>query len=196
MSRYAPVSPRGVQAAADVLARELAGRGMALQDLAIITRRVVEAYREVARADTVQTHPRLSETTWLIANMEEGAEIQLEPTTLAAVRSRFGPARRIMDNPRASWQCRTKANGTIRVVRLKDGVPATSRPPVRAPQTLELLSLKAGETITSRAIKRVRGAGQLNQCHRAAAQRVLKDSMARWSVKTAPDGKILLTRTR
>lgn len=180
--------------AIDEAVRVLVAAGVVVRDPRQLVRDMLNAYELTARdQEAARVGHYVHETTRALAGLDVGKGILLVGTSQDAVRMKWKAARKLMNNPDAAWRSETRKDG-LWVERIADGTRYV-RPPTAAPIVRELLTVRPGQTIVSKTIRQVRGAGQLNTWHKARARQHLEDPAADWSVRQHGD-KVRLTRTR
>lgn len=195
MKRNKPLYAAAVDEAIPALVSALDAEGVAVRGPRPIVQAVVRAYLAVAQdLENARTDGRISPLSRRIAALAPGAGFEFSGQSLPVIRQRFKTARDLMGNPDARWRCESRPNGVVFIERLPDG-SRYHREPTRNPKVRELISLKPGETVLSKTLKSVRGAGQMGGNTKVQARKALGDPNADWSVKQHGSG-VRLTRIR
>lgn len=156
---------------------------------------VVRSYLMVAGGlEGARMDYRIAPLSRALAALEVGAAMIAPAMPTQCVRGRMSTARKLMDNPAATWRSETLPDGRIKVTRRDDGATTYARDLTKNAKAMEMAALKPGESVWSRTIATSRGRGQMGSNAKVAARKLLGAPRANWTVRTVGD-RVRLTRT-
>lgn len=178
----------------EALASGLANVGHPLPQAVVeaLARRCIREYVKHTRT-TIVAHPNhhISPETTVLTEMQMGETREFPPADPSVYRSRMKTARKLMENPAATWRVlRQSVGNAILIERLWDG-DKTYKPRSQNIKIQLLVGMKVGESIITNLFR-----NKIESWYKNSARRELGIDNANWRCLNLANGNVKCERIR